>query len=61
MWPQEQKGAVELGLQSSIVDCQKKARENGCNIHILGSCPVPGEENRLSIFQTMYYPLFLVI
>ena len=54
MSPKEQKGAVELGLQSSIVDCQKKATENGCNNHILGNCPVPYEENRLSIFQIIY-------
>ena len=61
MRPQEQKGAVALGLLSNIVDCQKKATENGCNNHILGNCPVPYEENRLSIFLTIYYPLFLVI
>ena len=54
MSPKEQKGAVELGLQSSIVDCQKKEPENGCNNHILGNCPVPYEENTLSIFQIIY-------
>ena len=36
MRPQEQKGAVELGLHSSIADCQKKATGNGFNVHIFG-------------------------
>lgn len=32
MRPQEQKGAVELGLHSSIADCQKKASLENCPV-----------------------------